>query len=63
MAREEIRQRARQPTTVATFLVGSVVFVVGWLVLEWRYTFGIGLVLMVLSLMHILFGTYDRRTD
>lgn len=63
MAREEIRQRARQPTTVATFLAGSVVFVVGWLVLEWRYTFGIGLVLMVLSLMHILFGTYDRRTD
>ncbi len=48
---------------MAIFLVGAVVFVAGWLVLEWRYTFGIGLVLMVLSLMHILFGTYDRRPD
>jgi len=56
-----MRRRLGQPATFLCLLLGAAVFVGGWLVLEWRYTFGIGLLLMVLPLMHILFGTYDRR--
>lgn len=56
-----MRRRARQPSTFVVFLIGAVTLIGGWLVLEWRYAFGIGLLLMVLPLTHVLFGTYDRR--
>ena len=58
-----MRRRARQPATFLCFVLGVVTFVGGALVLEWRYTFGIGLLLMVLPLTHVVFGTYDRRPE